>query len=73
MPFTVHGNTEWAEINQGLSLRDYFAAMAMQGLCVNLNPEMTGHQQTTRSLAANAYVLADEMISVREKGKDENA
>ena len=46
----------------GMSLRDYFAAKAMQGLISEFSSE--GWQ---RIVARNAYVVADEMLKVREK------
>ena len=43
----------------GMTLRDYFAAKAMQGLCtIEMYPSM-------KSIAQDAYALADEMIEAR--------
>ena len=47
----------------GMTLRDYFAAKAMQGMIAadyNLAPEYVP------SIAASAYVLADAMLKARE-------
>jgi len=53
----------------GLTLRDYFAAMAMQDLLAS-ESETYGlggeHQYKTR--AEKAYVQADAMLKVRENG-----
>lgn len=42
---------------QGMTLRDYFAAKAMQGLC-----ERYGHDS---DIARNSYELADAMLRAR--------
>jgi hypothetical protein len=47
------------EQRSGMTLRDYFAAKAMQGLLANNN---IGAQQ----LAQAAYVVADAMLEVRD-------
>lgn len=46
----------------GMSLRDHFAAKAMQGLLAspNLKPDALEHD-----VAQNAYTLADEMLRAR--------
>jgi hypothetical protein len=51
--------------SQGMTLRDYFAAAAMQGIlaCPDLGVEW--HADIT---AANAYKQADAMLAAREKG-----
>lgn len=46
----------------GMSLRDYFAAKAMEGLIAN--PGNTGH---AKELARIAYGIADEMMEFRKK------
>ena len=47
---------------QGMTLRDYFAAKAMQGICAS-GP--TSDWSNTR-LAAEAYDLADAMLKARQ-------
>jgi hypothetical protein len=50
--------------SSGMTLRDYFAAKAMQGIVAadsDPNPEKVG------SIAEQAYILADAMLSQREK------
>lgn len=47
---------------QGMTLRDYFAAKAMQGFCTQ-PPE---HFESTQQVAEDAYRLADAMIAARE-------
>ena len=46
----------------GMSMRDYFAAKAMQGLVENAN----WRGMPEHSLAKEAYKLADEMLKARE-------
>ena len=60
--FPLHPE-HWQEENQGMSLRDYFAAKAMQGYCSN--------QQHTSSCTVGltadcAYEMADAMMKARE-------
>lgn len=54
--------------HEGMTLRDYFAAKALQGLCANKDvtaPTYTGSQHTW--IAETAYSLADAMIAERDK------
>lgn len=46
--------------NQGMTLRDYFAAMAMQGIQSRVN-------WSVESIADLAYKQADEMLKAREQ------
>ena len=48
--------------SEGMTLRDYFAAKAMQGWLGSRAMAVDGRQ-----VAAAAYILADAMISEREK------
>ena len=48
---------------QGMTLRDYFAAKAMQGICAS-DP---GTYMTNDRIAAEAYDLADAMLKAREQ------
>lgn len=48
---------------QGMTLRDYFAAKVMQGLCAN-----DGYNQHSPKVLANeAYGMADAMLEARNK------
>lgn len=47
----------------GMTLRDYFAVKAMQGICAS-GP---GHHMTNDLIAKEAYSLADAMIHERHK------
>jgi len=44
--------------DEGLSVRDYFAAKAMQSVCDSLDPWGTAYR---------AYQIADAMMNVRQK------
>lgn len=48
-----------------MSLRDYFAAQALQGICAS-GP---GNHMTSQRIAAEAYDLADAMLVERLKGQ----
>jgi hypothetical protein len=48
----------------GLSLRDYFAAAAMQGYCSNRD----FGSMSDKTLAKRAYELADAMLAARKGG-----
>lgn len=56
---------------RGLTVRDYFAAKAMQGMIINggYDYEETESNSTARSrlVAADAYRYADAMLAERDK------
>ena len=57
---TIHeGNSE---CHDGMSLRDFFAAAALQGFCAC--SEVRG---TTQQIATSAYEFADAMLEERKK------
>jgi hypothetical protein len=45
-------------MDRGMTLRDYFAAMAMQGVCARVNWE-------PKATAETAYKMADAMLEAR--------
>ncbi len=62
-----------ADPRRGLSIRDYFAAKALQGFCANpavfASNGMSGWALVNtdeRNLTGYAYVIADEMIAARK-------
>lgn len=57
---------EWMRraVPEQISLRDYFAAAALQGFAAN--PEMTHHNHA--ATAEMAYDAADAMLAARKKG-----
>lgn len=57
------------DIGDGLTKREYFAAMAMQGLCV---PAIPGHHNTNlapeaKAKATSAVALADALLAELSK------
>ena len=63
--FPIPGLQHDEEFN-GMSLRDYFAAKAMQALISSPN---TDHSVEFSAVADVAYRVADAMLAEREKGK----
>ena len=69
--FPLHLHMQGAE---GMTLRDYFAAMALQGLCANpngpyseTNPLVCGpDNRSTLDVARESYDLADAMLAARK-------
>jgi hypothetical protein len=53
----------WGDPNQGLSMRDYFAAAALQGIIA-----AHGNESNERVAAEYAYGYADAMIAERKGG-----
>ena len=51
----------------GMTLRDYFAAAAMQGWLSSWTPEMPWKAESPTNVALSAYQIADAMIVQREK------
>ena len=54
-----------SEMVSGMTLRDYFAAAALQGYCSNRD---FGSMSDKTRLAKRAYELADAMIEARKGG-----
>ena len=53
------------DLREGISLRDHFAGLAMQGVVVS-RPTW----EDTRRIALTSYEMADAMLAEREKGND---
>lgn len=52
----------------GMSLRDYFAAKAMQGIIATGKPlTIDGMRTDTEGISKIAYNIADKMLTVREE------
>lgn len=63
-PFTCKGPTTAPEIYYGMSLRDWFAGMALEGLLAFPH----SHRDTTIPVfCENAYAYADAMLAARER------
>jgi len=61
---TINLDEETSEHLNGMDLRDYFAAKAMQGLLSNTRIELKGKGD---ELIETSYKLADKMIKQRNK------
>ena len=59
-PMGATDATAWRDCNQGMTLRDYFAAKSMQGRLAN--PDWLCSDDRT---ATEAYQIADEMLRAR--------
>jgi len=63
--FPLHyAHSDFDKMRNGMSLRDYFAAMAMQSISVD-----TRGQQRMKECAAMAYMMADQMLAKRSEKK----
>jgi hypothetical protein len=58
---STQGTTEWRE---GITIRDYFAAKAMQGLISNFKGDVSTNYEI---ISAVSYEMADVMLEEREK------
>lgn len=57
------------DIYSGMTLRDFFAAMAMQGACISVGIEGAVHREmevSTAEVARDAYKMADAMLAARD-------
>ena len=62
--FPNEGFNGWGSPHQGLSLRDYFAAKAMQASVV---ATLNATKGDCEKLVKNSYVIADWMLKAREE------
>ncbi len=60
----VPGDFNGYEGRPGMTLRDWFAGMAMQGLIANRGSSYW------KDTPANAYAMADALLAERQKGGD---
>jgi hypothetical protein len=58
---------------QGMTLRDYFAAKAMQGLITSRHTDYENGWYDEEQLAESAYKMADAMLSARSTEKAREA
>jgi hypothetical protein len=61
--FPNEGFNGWGQPEKGMTLRDYFAAKAMQGMFAGRH----GSALTPSEWATQAYELADAMLAERNK------
>lgn len=67
-PFVVKcpkNEAEAQRLAEGMTLRDYFAAKAMQGELASQHPE-TGEYNNLDALAVLSYRVADAMLKARD-------
>lgn len=55
------------EMASDATIRDYFAAKAMQGLLSNDQCKPFGMSASATDVAKKSYLMADEMLRAREK------
>ena len=53
--------------NYGITLRDYFAGLAMQGMLSNHNMYDDVNFGFSKNLSKDAYLIADDMLKIREE------
>jgi hypothetical protein len=74
-PVTIEreeNGSPWQEVCFGVSIRDYFAAAAMQGWMASYpgdqaHPAELQHSDALDCLAVNSYAVADAMLRERER------
>lgn len=64
-PWANDADKQYNWINKGMTLRDYFAAKAMQA-CITSWIAKNIYPETDLIVAENAYVIADAMLKARE-------
>ena len=62
--FPLSGDGRWGTGSDGMSLRDYFAAKAMQGMYASGNRIA---RDTPQKIAKDAYEQADALLAARER------
>jgi hypothetical protein len=69
-PYQYKSSPEELTICFGMTLRDYFAAKALQGMCANSNddhnPYEMEYEEYAMIIAKSAYQLADAMLEARQ-------
>ena len=63
--FPTHGNPD-TFTSSGMSLRDWFAGMAMQGILASSDNQNGGYV-TLEAMASDAWKTADAMLKAREQ------
>ena len=67
--FPNEGFNGWGEPFQGMTLRDYFAAKAMQGIFASNTEHDHADEHIFDAVAEAAYLQADAMLAARETTK----
>jgi hypothetical protein len=68
MAFPIHNTGHGAPFDEGMTLRDYFAAKAMQGF-ISYASNKGIYVPPDKELAASSYQLADAMMAYRDSGE----
>lgn len=69
-PTTRYYDEEPIGVDEGMSLRDYFAAKALAGIVSNSDlPDLFNRGFAPHKAAECAYAIADAMMAERKKGK----
>jgi hypothetical protein len=63
---TYHGESKLECTNAGMTLRDYYAAKAMQSILISAHPSMLNPENAHKVTEAS-YCMADEMLRERIK------
>lgn len=68
---TAHIAGEYFANTDGVSLRDWFAGMAMQGWLSSYAPELThpAKVETAFDVAVDSYAMADAMLAARNQNQ----
>ena len=68
--YNGHNNSKKTVIDQGMTLRDYFAAKALQGMFANPDDSHENYDLSyddyVKEIASCAYKMADAMLKARE-------
>lgn len=65
----IHGQEVIGVFQDGMTLRDYFAAKAMQSVIINMDFRAEGFlQRGPDVIADSAYKFADAMLAARKQG-----
>ena len=62
--YTTNGEVQWG--SDGMTLRDYFAAKALQARMTAFCSLEANHGWTNMEIAIDAYAMADAMLKARE-------
>ena len=65
-----YGDKLGGQLTHGMTLRDYFAAKAMQGLFAGLDRDarrfLESHPEPAETMAKAAFLVADAMLKARD-------
>ena len=67
--FNEKGEIDWGSVEQGMTLRDYFAGQALIALVGSPHLSPDNGKSRGDTVARNAYLYADAMLAEREKGE----